>query len=157
MGTLVRNERSSGTPRGVPGARRLKPLRRRDIYIPIPTSGRTVPYHRSFIKLFCFVFFVELGEGILIERTRIGSLSANGGLLINSQGICCPRAVVSCPSEPRGNGLERLLDALGTWLARAAVQLVSPGRNTRSPSNNYAEISRVFFCLHDQFCKGDER
>lgn len=34
------------------------------------------------------------------------------GLLINSQGFCCPRVTVSNPSEPRRNGLKRYLSDL---------------------------------------------
>jgi len=90
-----------------------------------------------------------MDKGILKEETGVSNglvgCPRQYDLLINSQGFRCSFAAVSNASEPSGNSLKRLLGALREWFAIAAVQLVSPGRNTRRIPNNYAETSRVFF------------
>jgi len=150
MGTLARNERSSGTPRGVSGARDAKALRRRDTYIPIPTSGRTVPFHRSFIKLFYFLFLKGMDKGILKRAARMGRGFANGGLLINSQGINCPPVAASNLSEPRGSGFRGLSDMCWEMFKICAVQGVSPRRAFPASSENCVANFRMVF-LWKQF------
>jgi len=159
MGALIRNERTSGSPKGVSGARRPKARRRPNIYIPIPASGCTVPCHRSFIKLFYFLFLEGMDKGILKEEAGVSNglvgCPRQYGLLINSQETCCSRAAVSNPAEPLENGLE------GGLVARRPCQqmfvVTAPSFHGRAwiRGNNYAENFPVFFCLQGQFCKGD--
>ena len=158
MGTLVRYERSWSPPRGVPCARRVQGVRRPDTYIPIPASGRTVPFHRSSIKLFYFLFSWKLKKGNL--KGRIGATigldmhTHNRDLLISSQGLCCPSAVRSGPSDPRWNGLVCLWNIQWVFPQLFVVQLVSPGRIFRMPSPNCAVISGMVWFLQYQLCKG---
>jgi len=159
MGTLVRYERSWSPPRGVSCTRCPQAWRRPDTYIPIPATGRTVPYHRSFIKLFCFLFLIGLDRGSL--KGKIGAIVGlserphNRGLLLSSQGFFCPAAVGSSPSPPRENGLKRPSNILRVLPALAVVQFASLHHVFPAFSENCVVNFRMIFCLQDQLCKGD--
>jgi len=65
-------------------------------------SSRAAPW----VNFGVFVF----GNKDLVKRPSARAFKY--GLLINSQGFCCPRVTVSNPSEPRRNGLKRYLSDL---------------------------------------------
>lgn len=164
MGTVVRYERSWSPLGGCPARTDRRacggqiPI---SLYLPLTVPFRTVPYRRSFLKLFYFLFSLNLEKRNLNGRigvsTRLGLDALRYRLLISSQEFCSPWMVAFGTSEPRGNGLVCLSNIQRVFLKIFVVQLVSPGHIFRMPSPNCAAIPGMVWFLQYQFCKGDSQ